>query len=233
MTEKKPRKLRVGVVFGGRSGEHEVSLAGAASVMAAMDKRRFELVPIGIADGRWLMARPAARPGPGGRAARPGLGDPEAHTKHELLERASPRTPARRSCAWRRPSGCRPARDRLDVVLVLPTARRARTAPLQGAAARRRALHRRGRARLCDRHDKVAMKDLFRAHGLPIVEYAVVRRHDWERACCHRAASRARSASRASSNPPISARASASARSRRPRIWWRRWSWPPATTGAS
>ena len=52
----KPRKLRVGVVFGGRSGEHEVSLAGAASVMAAMDKSRFELVPIGIAkDGRWLM----------------------------------------------------------------------------------------------------------------------------------------------------------------------------------
>ena len=51
-----PRKLRVGVVFGGRSGEHEVSLAGAASVMAAMDRKRFELMPIGIAkDGRWLM----------------------------------------------------------------------------------------------------------------------------------------------------------------------------------
>ena len=55
MTEK-PRKLRVGLVFCGRSGEHEVSLAGASSVMAAMDKTRFELVPIGIAkDGRWLM----------------------------------------------------------------------------------------------------------------------------------------------------------------------------------
>ena len=50
------KKLRVGVVFGGESGEHEVSLAGAASVMAAMDRERFEPVPIGITrEGRWLV----------------------------------------------------------------------------------------------------------------------------------------------------------------------------------
>ncbi|HYU15083.1 MAG TPA: hypothetical protein VEL05_03400, partial [Candidatus Acidoferrum sp.] len=50
------KKLRVGVVFGGESGEHEVSLAGAASVLAAMDRTRFEPVPIGITrEGRWLV----------------------------------------------------------------------------------------------------------------------------------------------------------------------------------
>ena len=50
------RKLRVGVIFGGQSGEHEVSLAGAASVLAAIDRERFEAVPIGITrEGRWLM----------------------------------------------------------------------------------------------------------------------------------------------------------------------------------
>src|SRR5512147_2645994 len=50
------KKLRVGVVFGGQSGEHEVSLAGAASMMAAIDRERFELVPIGITRaGRWLV----------------------------------------------------------------------------------------------------------------------------------------------------------------------------------
>ena len=43
------KRLRVGVVFGGRSGEHEVSLAGASSVMAAIDRMRFDVVPIGIA----------------------------------------------------------------------------------------------------------------------------------------------------------------------------------------
>ena len=49
------RKLRIGVLFGGRSGEHEVSLRSARSVMAALDPDRYEVVPIGITkDGRWL-----------------------------------------------------------------------------------------------------------------------------------------------------------------------------------
>ena len=47
------RKLRVGVVFGGRSGEHEVSLASARSIMAVIDRDKYEIVPIGIThDGR-------------------------------------------------------------------------------------------------------------------------------------------------------------------------------------
>src|SRR5438270_7931577 len=49
------RKLRVGVLFGGRSGEHEVSLLSAASVLNAIDKKKYEVVPIGITkEGRWL-----------------------------------------------------------------------------------------------------------------------------------------------------------------------------------
>jgi D-alanine-D-alanine ligase len=49
------QKLRVGVVFGGRSGEHEVSVASAASVLEALDKEKYEVVPIGITpEGRWL-----------------------------------------------------------------------------------------------------------------------------------------------------------------------------------
>jgi D-alanine-D-alanine ligase len=52
-TEKK--KLRVGVLFGGRSGEHEVSLISAASVIGALDPAKYEAVPVGITkDGRWL-----------------------------------------------------------------------------------------------------------------------------------------------------------------------------------
>lgn len=47
-------RLRVGVVFGGRSGEHEISLLSARSVMGALDPSRYEPVPIGIThDGRW------------------------------------------------------------------------------------------------------------------------------------------------------------------------------------
>lgn len=48
-------KIRIGVLFGGRSGEHAVSLLSAASVMAAMDKNKYDIIPIGITeDGRWL-----------------------------------------------------------------------------------------------------------------------------------------------------------------------------------
>src|SRR2546421_5128623 len=48
-------KLRVGVVFGGRSGEHEVSVRSAGAVIAAMDATKYEVVPIAITRaGRWL-----------------------------------------------------------------------------------------------------------------------------------------------------------------------------------
>ena len=51
------KRLRVGVLYGGRSGEHEVSLASAAAVFANIDRRRYEPVPIRIEkDGRWVLA---------------------------------------------------------------------------------------------------------------------------------------------------------------------------------
>ncbi|PYU30081.1 MAG: D-alanine--D-alanine ligase A [Acidobacteria bacterium] len=50
------KRLRIGVLFGGRSGEHEVSLASAASVIRGLDPEKYEAVPIGISkDGRWLV----------------------------------------------------------------------------------------------------------------------------------------------------------------------------------
>src|ERR1700751_5160370 len=56
------KKIRVGVLFGGRSGEHEISLRSALTVMSAMDPARYEVVPIGIArDGRWYLRADAIR----------------------------------------------------------------------------------------------------------------------------------------------------------------------------
>jgi D-alanine-D-alanine ligase len=50
------KRLRIGVLFGGRSGEHEVSVASAASVIRALNPEKYQAVPIGIAkDGRWLV----------------------------------------------------------------------------------------------------------------------------------------------------------------------------------
>ncbi len=56
------KKIRVGVLFGGRSSEHEVSLRSALTVMSAMDPARYEVVPIGIGrDGRWYLRADAIR----------------------------------------------------------------------------------------------------------------------------------------------------------------------------
>ena len=61
MTSEKKR-LRVGVLFGGRSGEHEVSLASAASVIRGLDPDKYEAVPIGISkEGHWLIGSGAQK----------------------------------------------------------------------------------------------------------------------------------------------------------------------------
>ncbi len=65
-------KLRVGILFGGRSGEHEVSLLSAASILKAIDRRKYEVVPVGITkEGRWVTAG-------GAQALLSGAADPAA-----------------------------------------------------------------------------------------------------------------------------------------------------------
>ncbi len=65
------RKLRVGIVFGGRSGEHEVSVASARAIMGAIDRATFDVVPIAIArSGQWLPGvEPIALAAPGDQPA--------------------------------------------------------------------------------------------------------------------------------------------------------------------
>src|SRR6516162_2422716 len=54
------KKIRVGVVFGGRSGEHEISLRSAESVLRSLDPNKYDVVPIGIThEGKWLSPRAA------------------------------------------------------------------------------------------------------------------------------------------------------------------------------
>src|SRR5208283_5494653 len=56
------RKLRVGVLFGGRSSEHEISLRSALTVMSAMDPERYQIVPIAIDhEGHWFLEKNALK----------------------------------------------------------------------------------------------------------------------------------------------------------------------------
>jgi len=179
------KKLRVGVVFGGESGEHEVSLAGAASVMAAMDRARFEPVPIGITrEGRWLVGGDPLRAlaqAAAGKAL--GEGGAEASVKQALVLRAGGATPSTALQRIESSEGLPPGlRERLDVVWIMLHGPRGEDGTIQGLL-ELAGLPYVGAAVLASAvgMDKVAMKDMFRAHGLPVVDYLVVKRHEWRR----------------------------------------------------
>jgi D-alanine-D-alanine ligase len=73
MSQISATKLRVAVVYGGRSGEHEVSLRSAESIMAAMDRDRYEILPVLIdKDGRWQRTAKDGRRRPGVILPEPG-----------------------------------------------------------------------------------------------------------------------------------------------------------------
>jgi len=88
------RRLRVGILFGGRSGEHEVSLLSAASILKAIDRKKFDVVPIGITkEGHWLAAGEATNLLEGESSAvvrRLRAGDPEATPGAKLLHEGIP-----------------------------------------------------------------------------------------------------------------------------------------------
>ena len=88
------KKLRVGVLFGGRSGEHEVSLLSAASVLKFIDREKFDVVPIGITkEGRWLAASEADNLLEGSHSEvvrRLRAGDPETTPGARLLQEGIP-----------------------------------------------------------------------------------------------------------------------------------------------
>ena len=73
-----PKKLRVGVIFGGRSGEHEISIRSARAIIEAIDRRKFDVVPIAITkEGKWLAPAHSAQLLP---SAVHGLLPSETHT---------------------------------------------------------------------------------------------------------------------------------------------------------
>ena len=159
-------KIRVGVVFGGRSGEHEVSLMSARSVIAALDPERFEVVALPITrEGRWLLPRDAAAALGAGPGAADGLAlamVPGA--ARSLIPAAGPAAPL----------------PPLDVIFPLVHGPNGEDGTLQGLL------------ELCDLPyvgagvlgsalgmDKVAQKDVLCRHGLPVTDYVPVMRHHW------------------------------------------------------
>lgn len=143
----------MGVLFGGRSGEHEVSLASAASVMKTMEGERYEVVPIGITrEGRFVLSGDPLETLRAG--AREGVGIGEAAKLISTLDVVFP--------VLHGPYG---EDGTIQGFLELLSV------PYVGAGVLASALG----------MDKAAMKQAFQACGLPVVEHLVLSRRDWEK----------------------------------------------------
>jgi D-alanine-D-alanine ligase len=171
------RKIRVAVVFGGRSSEHAVSCLGAGTVLAALDRDRYEVVPVGIArDGRWILA-----PDDPGRLAIAGgelpSVDAMAAPGSEITARLDPAT---RGLVVTAPGEVPHSLGEVDVVLPLLHGAYGEDGTIQGllemAGARYAGA---GVLASAAGMDKEYMKLIFAARGLPIGRYVVVRDRDW------------------------------------------------------
>jgi D-alanine-D-alanine ligase len=183
------RKLRVGVIYGGRSSEHEVSLASAAAVIANLDRRRYEPVPIRIErDGRWtisdrpptsviaaeVIARSRQEAGRVGRSGREAYLVP--HPGEETLltvERAAGETVARENAYV--------AGLALDVIFPVLHGPYGEDGTVQGLLELGNVPYvGAGVLASAVAMDKAMMKVAFAARGLPMVEHVVVLRSAWE-----------------------------------------------------
>lgn len=166
-------RLRVGIIFGGRSGEHEVSLASAASVLQAIDRRRYEPVLLGITkDGRWLTGGDPLRAlaeASGVKLALPPPSGAKAPVKIEGKREGRDGFPARLA-------------RRLHAVFPLVHGPFGEDGTLQGLL-ELADLPYVGAGVLASAvgMDKAMQKSVFRAAGLPAVEHLVVLGREWER----------------------------------------------------
>ena len=177
-------RRRVGVVFGGRSGEHEVSLASAASVIAALERGGHAVVPIGIArDGRWVIGGdPLCALATEARLELPAA-DPTGAVKKALADRAQAAEIATDTALSpvESSAGLPPeVRRAVDVVVVMLHGPYGEDGTIQGLLELAGVPYT-GAGVLASAvgMDKITMKTIFRAHGLPIVDYVVVERRAW------------------------------------------------------
>ena len=179
------KRVRVGVVFGGRSGEHEVSLASAAAVIAHLDPERYERIPICIGrDGRWSLTsapRGSLTAAEAIESARSAAGAAAGGREVHLLAR--PAATQLLAEAGGAPAGGRPAFEglALDVVFPLVHGPYGEDGTLQGLLELAGVPYvGAGVLGSAVGMDKAVAKTLFAARGLPITGFAVVRAAEWD-----------------------------------------------------
>lgn len=157
------KKLRVGILFGGQSGEHEVSLTSAKGIMEAIDRQKYDIIPIGITkSGHWLTGPDVHQRLLAAATSNQPAMEPQPNDHHALTLSMPPTGP-------------------LDVIFPVLHGPFGEDGTVQGLL------------ELIDlpyvgsgvigsatAMDKAICKDVFRAHGLPIVTHRVVLRRQWQ-----------------------------------------------------
>jgi D-alanine-D-alanine ligase len=170
------KKLRIGVIFGGRSGEHEVSVRSARAVIDAIDTTRYEVVPIAITkEGNWLAPAAAAELLP--KSSQRLLPARTLQGKKEDVMIAG--DPSRSGLMRLNQDGA--AAEPIDVVFPVLHGTYGEDGTLQGLL-EMAALPFVGCGTLASAcgMDKIAMKALFRNAGLPICDYEWFLRTQWD-----------------------------------------------------
>jgi D-alanine-D-alanine ligase len=169
-------RLRVGVIFGGRSGEHEVSIASAASVLQALDPNKYEVVPIGIThEGRWLA-------GVSPRLLQQGHTMEEAANNTDVTAVTLTADPTRHGLVPADAPGESTSQRPLDIVIPVLHGTYGEDGTLQGLLEMAGVPYAGcGVLGSALGMDKEKAKMVFRAAGLPVVDWLVVRRSEVER----------------------------------------------------
>ena len=170
------KRIRLGILFGGRSGEHEVSLISAASLLKAVDRTKYDVIPIGITrEGQWRV----------GATPRELAGQPE-RLLADVLARgqavAASADPGGPHLLPIKSSQRGTPEPRLEVIFPLLHGTFGEDGTVQGLLELADIPYvGAGVLASATGMDKDAMKRLFRDAGLPIVEWLLVLRSDWER----------------------------------------------------
>jgi D-alanine-D-alanine ligase len=174
------RKPRVAVVFGGRSSEHGISVVTAGAVLRAIDRTKYDVLPIGITrEGRWALT--ADEP------ERMAITDRQVPDVEQLAESAEggvvlPVDPSTREVGYSEPGSVPKALGEVDVVFPMLHGPYGEDGTLQGLLELSGTPYV-GSGVLASAvgQDKEYMKRVFTSFGLPVGPYLVIRPREWER----------------------------------------------------
>ena len=166
------KKLRVGIIFGGRSGEHEVSYCSATSIINAIDKNKYTVIPIGITkQGKWISPQETAR----------ALQSGKIEGKSSVVLLSDPSSKALIYIDSNQGLNKSPDLEKLDVIFPVLHGPYGEDGTVQGLLELANIPYvGAGVAASAISMDKDLMKIIFQQKGLPILKWLTLKRKEWQ-----------------------------------------------------